>query len=952
MRAGVASLLALLALSAASCQAMKQAAMPTRPDAFYVASDGSDAHAGTKARPFATLERARDAVRALRADGGLPEGGVTVWIRGGTYPLAKTFELTEADGGTKGGPVVYRGQPGEEVRLSGAREVKGFAPVIDEAVLERLDEAARGKVIQAELKAQGISDYGELSREALRGGPMLELFFNGEAMPLSRWPNSGFAKYGRVLDKGSVPRFGEKPDRPGKMLLGGDRFKRWTQAPAVWLHGYFHHDWYDDVLKVATLDAETGEALFTTPHLYGLRAGRRYAAINLLEEIDRPGEWYLDRERGILYFWPPADVAKAQVAVSMLADPLVRMAKTSHVMLRDVTLELGRGKAVEILGGTDNLVAGCTIRNMGTSAVSIGPSKVRNDQSLRVETGDPLIDGRRNGVQSCDIHDVGTGGISLTGGDRRSLAPAGHFAVNNDIHHYSRRKRTNCPAITLNGVGSRMAHNRIHDAPHCGVFYSGNGHVLELNEAYRLSWETGDVGTFYSGRNWTFRGNVVRHNFFHDIKAPGTHGSMTVYLDDSHSSTAIVGNVFCRTQRAAFIGGGRDNLVEGNVFVECDAAVHLDNRSQGWALKYQKPGGDHRMYAKLKEVRHDQPPWSTRYPKLAGILDETPHAPFGNVVRKNVSVRCRRWLDVYRGGEKLLKLEDNFVTKDDPGFVNAKAMDFRLKPDSVVFKEVPGFEAIPFDNIGLVIDEYRKALPVSEPVISPDSGGFVGSLLVTLSPSRADVGRSDAAIRYTLDGTEPTRQSPLYQQPIELKQSATVRARIVAGEGVASPTVEAAYRVIEFGPGKPVHLSDLAALDSFAHGGLKRDVNYAGNGPVKLGGTPYAKSLMLCPETAGGGGRGHVVYALPGALGKATRLKATVGIDDAMGKRGSAVFLVDVHRGGEWHEVFKSPVLRGGGKPVVLDVEIAGADQLRLRTTDAGDAIHADHAVWAEARIE
>jgi len=951
MRTGVVPLLALLGLSTASCQAMKEATVPTRPDAFYVATDGADENPGTEARPFATLERARDAVRELKKGDGLPEGGITAYIRGGTYALAKTFELTEEDGGTEAAPVVYRGQPGEEVRLTGAREVKGFAPVTDEAVLERLDERARGKVLQADLKAQGITDYGEPSRGALRGGPMLELFFDGQAMPLSRWPNRGFAKYGKVLDKGSVPRFGEKPDRPGKMLLGGERFQRWTKAPAVWLHGYFHHDWYDDVLKVARLDAETGEALFTTPHLYGLRPGRRYAAINLLEEIDRPGEWFLDREKGFLYFWPPEPVEKATVAVSMLADPLVRMTRTAHVTLRDVTLELSRGKAIEILGGQHNLIAGCTIRNMGTAAVSIGPSKVRKDGQLRVETGDPLVDGRRNGVQSCDIHDVGTGGISLTGGDRRSLAPAGHFAVNNDIYHYSRRKRTNCPAITLNGVGNRMAHNRIHDAPHCGVFYSGNDHVLELNEAYRLSWETGDVGTFYSGRNWTFRGNTVRHNFFHDIKAPGTHGSMTVYLDDSHSSTAIVGNVFYRTQRAAFIGGGRDNLVEGNIFVECETAVHLDNRSQGWAKKYQKPGGDHRMYAKVKEVRHDQPPWSDRYPKLARILKEDPHAPLGNVVRKNVSVRCRRWLGVYRGGEKLLKLEDNFVTKDDPGFVNPEAMDFRLKPDSVVFEKVPGFEAIPFEKIGLQVDEYRRALPVAEPVITPGSGGFVDSLRVTLSPSRADLGREGLAVRYTLDGTDPTPQSPLYERPIEVAATATVRARAFVA-GVASPTVEAAYRVIEFGPGKPADLSDLAPLDSLAHGGLKRDVNYAGDGPVKLGGKPHAKSLMLCPETAGGGGRGHVVYALSGALGKATRLKATIGIDDAMGKRGSAVFLVDVHRDGEWREAFKSGVLRGGGTPVALDVEIAGAAQLRLRTTDAGDDIHADHAVWAEARIE
>ncbi|NQT52071.1 right-handed parallel beta-helix repeat-containing protein, partial [bacterium] len=682
---------------------------------FHVAPGGNDAHPGTKEEPFATLERAREAVRARKKDG-LPKGGVTVWISGGVYARSESFVLSgPQDSGTKEAPIVWRGVEGQAVRLIGGRMVPpaAFKPVADPAVLERLDAAARGKVLAADLKALGITDFGALDRNAIVGGPMLELFFNGQGLPLARWPNGrGWAKYGKVLEKGSVPRWAEKPDRPGRLLLGGDRFKRWAKAPALWLHGYYHFDWYDDVLKVDTLNAETGEVRFTTPHTYGLVGGRRYAALDLLEEIDTPGEWHLDRAAGTLYFWPPEPIDKATIAVSLLRDPIVVLEKTRHVTLRGVTLEMTQGTAAEIRGGTDNLIAACTVRNTGTSAIRVGPAEEKKDGELRVETGDDLTDGRRNGVVACDVYDIGSSGISLTGGDRRSLAPAGLFALNNDVHHYSRRKRTNCPAITLNGVGNRMAHNRIHDAPHTGVFYSGNDHVLEFNEVYRLAWETGDVGAFYSGRNWTFRGNIVRHNFFHHIQAPGRHGSMTVYLDDSHSSTAIVGNVFYQCQYAAFIGGGRDSLVDNNVFVECAAAVHLDNRSQGWAHKYQKPGADHRMYAKLKEVRHDQPPWSTRYPKLARILKENPHAPLGNVVTNNVAVRCRQWLHAFRGAEKILTMKDNFVTRDDPGFVDYAAMDFALTPDSVVKAKVPDFQQIPFERIGLVVDEYRRALPV------------------------------------------------------------------------------------------------------------------------------------------------------------------------------------------------------------------------------------------------
>ena len=162
----------------------------------------------------------------------------------------------------------------------------------------------------------------------------------------------------------------------------------------------------------------------------------------------------------------------------------------------------------------------------------------------------------------------------------------------------------------------------------------------------------------------------------------------------------------------------------------------------------------------------------------------------------------------------------------------------------------------------------------------------------------------------------------------------------------------AEYRKLEFTPGQPIHLSDLPEDEgAVVHGGIKKDTNYADDGPLSLAGTPYRKGLMTCPETGPGGGRSHVIYTLSSLPVAFTRFRATVGIDDAVGTHGSSVFLVDVHRAGKWVEIFKSPVLRDGTKGTV-DVDVTGAERLRLRTTDAGDNIHSDHAVWADARIE
>ena len=919
---------------------------------LYVARNGDDSNPGTRESPLATLVQARDAVRELKEKRKPAVEPITVWLAPGTYELAAPFRLDAGDGGTANAPVTYRAEKGPSVSISGGKQIPAdrLQKVRNAIALARLDPSVRDKVRCCDLASLGVTDLGELNRSALNGGPMLELFINGRAQPMARWPNKGWATYGKVIDRGSIPRWQEKPERPGTLEYTGDRPERWVKADEIWLHGYWAFDWYDDVLKVKTLDATKRHITFTTPHMYGLVPNRRYAALNMLEEIDMPGEWVLDRTAGVLYLYPPGPLADANIVVSMLAEPLFTLTRTSYVTIRDLTFEYGRDSAVVVRGGIANLIAGCTIRNMGTRAIDIGPAVVKSDGPLRVETGDEITDGRRNRVVGCDIYGVGTIGIAMNGGDRRTLAPAGHEAVNNNIHHYSRRKRTNCPAIGLVGVGNRVAHNFIHDAPHIGLFYSGNDHVIELNEACRLCWETGDVGVFYSGRDWTFRGNVVRHNFIHHTIAPGRVGSMGVYLDDGHSSTHIYGNVFYKTDYAAFIGGGRDNVVENNVFVDCRKAVHLDNRSQGWAHKYQKRGGDHRMYGKLQDVRHSRPPHSTRYAALARILDESPHEPRGNKVLRNVCVRGQ-WLHTFPGAEQVLELRDNLVTTDDPGFVAAGDMNFALLGDAEVFARIPGFQAIPFEKIGLYTDEFRSTLPLRAPRIRPDGGPFVRAIRVTVQSG------ADAEIRYTLDGTEPTSMSPRYTGPIDLAETATLAAVAFppTSDPAAwpSPTAEARFVELEFGPGKGVFVSDLEPAEVFSHGGLKRDMNYRGNGPVKLGGKVHRKAIMICPEKDGKVTRAHVTYDLHGALRAATRFKARVGIDDAADARGTVAFKVEAFRDDAWHTLFATDTLRWGpgAQRPLIDVDMRGAQRLRL-SVDGGPTIHADHAAWADAKLE
>jgi hypothetical protein len=172
-----------------------------------------------------------------------------------------------------------------------------------------------------------------------------------------------------------------------------------------------------------------------------------------------------------------------------------------------------------------------------------------------------------------------------------------------------------------------------------------------------------------------------------------------------------------------WIGGGRDNAVENNIFIECNEPVGIDNRGLRWT--FLNPDGDIKqtsMYAKLTAFDYQNPPWSEKYPRLARILEENPRAPLGNTLKKNVSVHSN-WRDPEKHcretsanhiDQKYMDIAENYATDEDPGFIDAARMNFQLAEDSIVYEKIPGFQRIPFDKIGLYHDEYHTNWPAAE----------------------------------------------------------------------------------------------------------------------------------------------------------------------------------------------------------------------------------------------
>ncbi len=664
---------------------------------FFVAPAGNDAGPGSQDLPFATLPAARDAIRALKKAGKLPPGGVTVSLRGGIYQCTSTFALGAEDSGTPEARITYRAYPGEQVRLMGGKKIDRFSQVTDADILNRLDPAARGQVLQADLRALGVTEFGDLHSRGF-SRPMtpahLELFFNGRVMQLARWPHDGYTHIAAIpAAAGGDDGHGETI---GKLEAGfyyeGDRPTHWQQRDDLWVHGYWAWDWANSYEQVATLDTDKHLLITRPPYgLYGYRAGQRFYFLNILEELTHPGDYYLDRHTGILYFWPPEPLAQGEACISLLDTPLVSLHDVSEITLRGLTLECTRGCGIVMRGGTQNLIGGCTLRDIGNYAIDIEG-------------------GSRHTVTGCDIYQTGDGGIILNGGERGTLTPGGYAALNNHIHDFGYWSRCYQPAIMVHGVGNRAAHNLIHHGPHTAILLSGNDHLIEFNDISHVCLETGDVGAFYMGRDWTQRGNIVRDNYFHETGGVGM-GSMAVYLDDCTSGVTIFGNIFYRTQRAAFIGGGRDNVVENNVFVDCTPAVAIDGRGLDQSPVWHDMVYDY-MKARLQEMHPQQPPYSVRYPELAALeryyASTAGVPPEGNRVLHNIVVGGK-WLEIgWHAGADMVEIRDNLVDAD-PHFVDAAHQNFQLHPDSPAF--ALGFQHIPVEEIGLITDEYRPALP-------------------------------------------------------------------------------------------------------------------------------------------------------------------------------------------------------------------------------------------------
>ena len=569
---------------------------------LYVSPDGNDAHAGTLDKPLQTMEGARKAVREARMAN--PGKKVTVLFKDGIYPVNQQVRLTAEDSGSEKAPVIYKAMKGETPIFTGGKALTQWTKPKDAPELERLSSSVRDKIYVTDLIAAGITDFGDPTN----AGKRPELICNAQLQMLARWPNEGFVQAGKVKGETVLPETYIKVHgtKEGVFEYIDAYQDRWAQEDDIRLGGYWYWDWSDQFQKVSQWDAPARTVHLGEPyHGYGYKDSLRYFGLNLFCEIDRPGEWYLNRSTGKLYWYPPegVDPQKTEVTLTCLSDPyMLELKDCAYITIEGFTFREGRGSAIHIAGGMNNLLSDCRIERFGRDGVHI-------------------YGGMRHGVTGCYLSSFGHGGFKIAGGDRKTLTPCDHFVEHTIVENFSLFQRTYEPAIHLDGCGMRIANNRFHNSSSSAMRLEGNDFVIEYNEVSQVVNESDDQGGIDIFYNPSYRGIIIRYNHWSDISGGTLHGAAGIRFDDMISGMLVYGNLFERCGAVHFGGvqihGGKDNRIENNVFYECPFAVTFSP----WSEKRWLESLDSEVIRKkiYSDVDINSAIYQQKYPELKDI---------------------------------------------------------------------------------------------------------------------------------------------------------------------------------------------------------------------------------------------------------------------------------------------------------------------------------------------
>lgn len=704
---------------------------------IFVSTVGDDSGDGSEEEPLRTLEKAIDVANEMREDS---DKLIEILLREGTYSVTNTIKIINSQ--KDDSLLKISAYQDEKVTINAGVDIPLSAMNIADSDFTNaiIDKPNAGSILQYNLKDAQIEDLGEIS---LRGHlisdekeAQAELSLNGEVQKLAGWPNGEYTGLIKPTDSNEYGKRTKSGIANGcSFQVNYDRPSQWSKPEQAWLSGTIGPNYEFDYYPVSRFDSEEKRVYLSRGALEKYYTEPYYRFENVPEELDEPGEYYIDRQSGMLYFYPPEDAPKDSVLTITMSTPtldvsgkapnyMFRIENSKNIVFENLIFKGGRGSAITGKNNSNIQFINCEIN-------SFGENGIRFDASTDIKISD------------CKIHDVGQDGILFVScGNYKTLSPSNIVVSNNDIYNFARLERSYKTGIDFGYrcVGATAANNHIHNGPHAGMIFYGVNNDIYGNEFDNLVTEFSDMDALYCNNSnypWE-RGNKIHNNYFHDIGKSSMNGRHQINVrairtDNRGCGLNIYENLFYNIGDGgngngnngigAITAEGTRNRIFNNLFVDCNEAYfntlqykEIENADDGTlypdtvinssGVEVANTINGAKVADLKKQMENYLPVYGKQFPELYKYFYEHPNMSKTNEFKNNMIINIAIPLsningiqneEGFRGSQMLTAASGNYVSTSDPGFVSYDNGNLELSSSATLLVEgLPKFEMSSF----------------------------------------------------------------------------------------------------------------------------------------------------------------------------------------------------------------------------------------------------------------
>lgn len=737
---------------------------------LYVSSDGSQNGDGSIENPFSSIEKAQDKIKELKAKGNLPKGGITVYLREGKYSfIDRSLTFGAEDAGSEVCPVTYKAYNNEDVRITGGSYISGsqFSSLSsNDGFYSRFSDEAKTKIKKVSLKDLGISGYDKISEYGVDFGPGtlfgMKVFEDDEECIPARYPNTDEKGNPVYVYSKSVVTNADSQDENTKdnnpvievSSETAGKVKAWLDNgnSDVICEGWFKRKYSCNGVKVTDCSTTANTVTLSKAVSDGYSDKDRFFFQNIPEELDCPGEYYIDRTNGALYYYPSDSFSESStVCVTVSEQPLLTMYEgADYISFDGICFELSKQEMVKIDASKNIGFYNCTFKNSNEKGILAGGTYLYENPPFygTADNKDYVVATKNITVESCTFKNLGGGGIIARGGSLNTLERANLTVNNCSFYKCDTVKKNYSPAVFFKGCGASVTNCKIENQNGMAIEIGGADIRIAYNDISNVVKEADDCGAIYAQKNIlgtdivnnSFSNipyNVSDNAYYYTVKTPkGTAlpFRVGVYVDGYRMGGNIRNNIF-RDMPFAFHLRSYGHTVQSNIFIDVFTLLHS---SQNYIVKdfYLDNSGElfgDETTKILQTITTDEnvgKVWSVKIPsalKIADLLktrantDKT-RVPYTDIVMKdnlvfydklsgfyNSYLKCadneNRLKSVINGYDDIIgggnTLENMYFTDDKTIFKDYDNNDYSVTVNEDLYGNYTELTGINFNGIGL-----------------------------------------------------------------------------------------------------------------------------------------------------------------------------------------------------------------------------------------------------------